>query len=65
MATAANRSGLVDQVVPRAREALQILEQVRAEDPNNVVALGGMSSALNALAEGYRALNQPGEAAAL
>jgi hypothetical protein len=64
-ALAANRSGLVDQVVPRAREALQVLEQVRAEDPNNVVALGGMASALNALAEGYRALNQPGEAAAL
>ncbi len=65
MATAANRSGLVDQVVPRAREALQLLEQVRAEDPNNVVALGGMASALNALAEGYRALNRPSEAAAL
>jgi hypothetical protein len=64
-ATSANRAGLYDEVVDRAQRALTILEEVRAEDPSNMLALDGISFALNALHENYRISHRLLEVSAL
>jgi hypothetical protein len=58
-----NVVGLPEQAVPRARQAMSILEKLRQEDPSNMAVVTNLGVTLLGLAQGYRAEHRLTEAA--